>query len=65
MDRYTKTVLSVIAAALVAIAVEQAASPAHAVVDCGGCRGPCWVYALQKALPGDEIAAPYTVRVMK
>jgi len=45
MDRYTKTILTVIAVALVAIAAQNAITPAKAVG--GGCGrenyNPCWV----------------------
>lgn len=44
-DRYTKGVLTIIAAALVVIAFQQGTRPASAGVgsDCGGTLSPCYV----------------------
>jgi len=46
MDRYTKAVLTVIAAALVTLALEQASSTANALSNCGGLQNPCGVYLM-------------------
>jgi hypothetical protein len=44
VDRYTKTVLTVIALSLAALAIEQAAPPARAQeAGCGTQRNPCFV----------------------
>ena len=43
IDRYSKIVLTVIAAALVAIAIQQAAPSAKALSDCGDYLSPCYV----------------------
>lgn len=43
-DRYIKVVLTVIAAALCVIAVQNVITPVQAVNDCGGSRyDPCYV----------------------
>jgi hypothetical protein len=45
-DRYTKIVLTVIAASLVTLAVQQALPRAHALGDaCGAPQNPCYVAA--------------------
>ncbi|WP_026871461.1 hypothetical protein [Inquilinus limosus] len=48
VDRYTKVILTVIAAALVALAVQQAVPSASAAgSECKGTyRDPCWVKIL-------------------
>jgi hypothetical protein len=44
VDRYTKGVLTVIAVALTAIAIERSTSPAHAQMpSCGNAGNPCYV----------------------
>jgi hypothetical protein len=45
VDRYTKTVLTVIAAALVAIVIREVVPKAIAQsgMDCGGVTNPCYV----------------------
>ncbi len=44
MDKYTKTVLTVIAFALVLIATQNTITPAKARGDCGDADyNPCWV----------------------
>jgi hypothetical protein len=44
LDRYTKFILTVIAAALVAIAVQNATRPARAqLAQCGNVQTPCYV----------------------
>jgi hypothetical protein len=44
VDRYTKAVLTVIAAALVALAIQQAVPSASAASDCGTrSYDPCYV----------------------
>jgi hypothetical protein len=45
VDRYTKTVLTVIVAALVAIVIQEVAPKAIAQsgMDCGGISNPCYI----------------------
>lgn len=43
MDRYSKVVLTVIAAALVALVVQNATTRALALTECGSRYDPCYV----------------------
>ena len=49
IDRYTKTVLTVIAAALVAIVFQNVSTIAFAQTDaCGSSKNPCYVVSTAK-----------------
>lgn len=44
VDRYTKTILTIIAISLAALAIENAAGPARAQGEgCGGAGNPCYI----------------------
>lgn len=65
MDRYTKTVLTIIAAALSIIAFQEITKPATAqMIGCGAGRNPCYI----AFPPGRElcsVGAPCYVQVIR